>query len=173
MPRTRVFLDTNVILPAYGSGCWNAICSHFQIETVEKCIEETLTGDNTRRWRIDVPPAELRPPKITAHPVTRQQLAALVSAHPHLTTLDDGEKHLMAWMHANNIRPQDGIYISSADKAALIAANTLGLLDLTYCLEYLAKESGVGQVNLNRLPDQHRSAWLTDFRTQIRMGTVP
>ena len=45
MPKTRVFADTNVILEAFRTGCWTAISSHFAIETVQKCVEETLTGN--------------------------------------------------------------------------------------------------------------------------------
>lgn len=59
MTKTRVFVDTNVILEAFRTNCWAAICEHFAIETVEKCIEEALTGDPTERGRVDVPPEEL------------------------------------------------------------------------------------------------------------------
>lgn len=45
MQKTRVFADTNVILEAFRTNCWKAISSHFAIETVEKCVEETLTGN--------------------------------------------------------------------------------------------------------------------------------
>ena len=42
MPKIRVFADTNVILESFRTGCWTAISNHFAIETVEKCVEETL-----------------------------------------------------------------------------------------------------------------------------------
>ena len=45
MPKIRVFADTNVILESFRTGCWTAISNHFAIETVEKCVEETLTGN--------------------------------------------------------------------------------------------------------------------------------
>ncbi len=45
MPKIRVFADTNVILESFRTGCWTAISNHFSIETVEKCVEETLTGN--------------------------------------------------------------------------------------------------------------------------------
>ncbi len=44
MQKIRVFADTNVILEAFRTGCWTAIASRFAIETVEKCVEEALTG---------------------------------------------------------------------------------------------------------------------------------
>jgi len=42
--RPRVFVDTNIILEAVRTGCWMALTTTFSIETVEKCIEEALTG---------------------------------------------------------------------------------------------------------------------------------
>ena len=38
-------MDTSVIIEAYRTNCWNAVTTHFSIATVEKCYEETLTGD--------------------------------------------------------------------------------------------------------------------------------
>ncbi len=46
MPRTRVFTDTNVILEAFRTRCWTAICQYYSVEAVEKCIEEALTIEN-------------------------------------------------------------------------------------------------------------------------------
>lgn len=45
MHQVRVFADTNVILEAFRTRCWTAITTHFAVETVEKCVEETLTGN--------------------------------------------------------------------------------------------------------------------------------
>jgi len=61
MPKIRVFADTNVILESFRTGCWTAICNHFAIETVEKCVEETLTGNPGDPRHVAVPPAELNP----------------------------------------------------------------------------------------------------------------
>lgn len=172
MARMRVFLDTNVILLAYKTGCWKTLCNHYQLETVEKCVEEALTGDNTAEGRVDVPAAELAPPKIVVHTVTRRDEAALALAHPGMPFLDDGERHLMAWMHANHIKPTDGIYLSSADRGAIRGAHELGLLDMTECLETLAKRAGVVGAPLKGIPEQHRAAWLSTCRTDIRLGKL-
>ncbi len=45
MTLRRVFFDTNVIIEAFRVDCWNAICGTFVVETVEKCVEETLSGN--------------------------------------------------------------------------------------------------------------------------------
>lgn len=60
MPQVRVFADTNVILEAFRSQCWTAITTYFAIETVEKCVEETLTGYPTDPRHVAVAPADLQ-----------------------------------------------------------------------------------------------------------------
>ena len=57
MPKIRVFADTNVILESFRTGCWTAISNHFAIETVEKCVEETLTGNPGDPRHVAVPSA--------------------------------------------------------------------------------------------------------------------
>lgn len=93
MPKIRVFADTNVILESFRTGCWTAICNHFAIETVEKCVEETLTGNPGDPRHVAVPPAELKAGLVAQHQVTRKELATLVLSNPSCSTLDDGEKH--------------------------------------------------------------------------------
>jgi hypothetical protein len=46
MERGRIVLvDTNIIIEAVRSHCWNALATHYAQETVEKCLEEARTGD--------------------------------------------------------------------------------------------------------------------------------
>ena len=94
MAKIRVLADTNVILEAFRTGCWTAIGNHFAIETVEKCVEETLTGNPDDPRHVPVLPADLKTGLAGQHPVTRKQIAALVLAYPACGVLDDGEKHL-------------------------------------------------------------------------------
>jgi len=105
MPKIRVFADTNVILESFRTGCWTAISNHFAIETVEKCVEETLTGNPGDPRHVAVLPADLMAGLALQHPVTRKELATLVLSHPSSGTLDDGEKHLFAWVLANKLLP--------------------------------------------------------------------
>jgi hypothetical protein len=101
MPKIRVFADTNVILESFRTGCWAAISNHFSIETVEKCVEETLTGNPGDSRHVAVPSADLTAGLSGQHPVNRKELASLVLSNPSCSTLDDGEKHLFAWLYAN------------------------------------------------------------------------
>lgn len=54
MSKSRVFVDTNIILEAFRTNCWTALCDRFKIETVEKCIEEALTGNQLNPRYIPV-----------------------------------------------------------------------------------------------------------------------
>lgn len=183
MEKIRVFADTNVILEAFRTGCWPAISSHtgcwpaisshFAIETVQKCVEETLTGNSDDPRHVSVPPADLNAGLAGRHPVTRMDIASLVLTHPACGTLDDGEKHLFAWLFANQPLPSKIIVITTADKAALVASHRLGWLDSTTSLEDLARKAGVGRVKLDALALQYREDWLSSIKTKIRMGIIP
>jgi hypothetical protein len=170
--KTRVFADTNVILEAFRTHCWKAINSHFSIETVEKCVEETLTGNPSDSRHIAVPPADLHAGLAAQHSVTRNQLAALVP-YAACATLDDGEKHLLAWLSASKLQPSTFIVITTADKAALVAVHALGWLDHTISLEELARKAGVGRTNLDALALQYREDWLSSIKTKIQLGIIP
>jgi hypothetical protein len=106
------------------------------------------------------------------YPVTRKELAALV-LHPSCSTLDDGEKHLFAWLLANKLLPSKVIVVTTADKAALVSAHKLGWIDCVTSLEALARAAGVGRVNLDALALQYREDWLSGIRTKIRLGVIP
>ena len=146
MLKIRVFADTNIILESFRTSCWTAISSHFAIETVSKCVEETLTGNPGDPRHIAVPPADLMTGLAGQHPVTNKEIATLVLGHSPSATLDDGEKHLFAWLFANKLLPSPVIRVTTADKAALVAANGLGWLDCVTSLEDLARQAGIGRV---------------------------
>jgi hypothetical protein len=119
MIRGRVFADTNVILEAFRTGCRATVSNHFAVETVEKCVEETLTGNPGDPRHIAVPPAESNAGLVHQHKVSRKELATLVLAHPACITLDDGERHLFAWLSAQKILPSALVVVTTAVKAAL------------------------------------------------------
>ena len=173
MPKIRVFADTNVILESFRTGCWTALSKHFAIETVEKCVEETLSGNPGDSRHVAVPPAALKAGLAGQHPITRKELATLVLSNPSCSTLDDGEKHLFAWLHANKLLPSQFILLTTADKAALVASNELGWLDYMTSLEDLLRKAGVGRVNLEALTLQYREDWLSSIKTKIKLGIIP
>jgi hypothetical protein len=173
MPKIRVFADTNVILESFRTSCWAAISNHFAIETVEKCVEETLTGNPGDPRHVAVPSADLTAGLSGQHPVNRKELASLVLSNPSCSTLDDGEKHLFAWLYANKLLPSQVIVVTTADKAALVASNGLGWLDCMTSLEDLARKAGVGRVNLDALALAIPRGLAVQHQDQIRLGIIP
>lgn len=173
MPKIRLFADTNVILESFRTGCWTAISNRFAIETVKKCVEETLTGNPRDPRHVAVPPADLNAGLAEQHSVTRKELVTLVLSNPSCSTLDDGEKHLFAWLFANKLLPSQVVVVTTADKAALVASNGLGWLDCMTSLEDLARKAGVGRGNLDALALQYRDDWLSSIKTKIRLGIIP
>ena len=94
-------------------------------------------------------------------------------SNPSCITLDDGEKHLFAWLAANKLLPSQVIIVTTADKAALVASNGLGWLDCMTSLEDLARQAGVGRGNRNAFALQYREDWLSSIKTKIRLGIIP
>ena len=173
MTKPRVFVDTNVILEAFRTGCWPAICHHFAIETVEKCIEEALTGDPTEPGRVNVPHDELIGGLADRHPVTKKELATFALNHPECPALDDGELHLLAWLDARGLLPKVMVLISTADKAAIVATGRLNSLDSLVSLDHLAQNSGATRGQITNLKDHYRNGWLNEIKFKVRFGMIP
>lgn len=173
MPKIRVFADTNVILEAFRTGTWTAICQAYSIETVEKCIEEALTGDPNQPGRIPVDPATLIDGLAARHQIGKRELINLVLKYPHCQGLDDGELHLLAWLYANGLLPNALILVSTADKAAIVATNKLGWMDSLTSLEQIAQKSGVTRSQIDNLAQHYRADWLEEIKVKVILGVIP
>jgi hypothetical protein len=90
MAGSRVFVDTNVLLPAFPAGAWSRFASAYRVETVEKCIEETQTGDPLTPARVNIPLIELKRGLPTIHSLSKNDLASFLLKYPKLQTLDAG-----------------------------------------------------------------------------------
>jgi hypothetical protein len=173
MPDKRVFVDTNVIIEAHRVGCWNAICGSYSVETVEKCVEESSSGNPEEPGYVHVPTDELRERLTQIHQVTLQEVASLILSHSECYVLDDGEKHLFARLYADQTLPSSTILVSTPDKAALKAAYELGWLDCWVSLDVLARDAGVGKSVLGQLRTQYQDNWLSNTKTKILLGVLP
>lgn len=170
MPKPRVFVDTCIIIEAFRTNTWAALCQHFDVETVEKCVEECSTGDPLDPNRTLVPAARLRQDLAQCHPVTFDHLLGLRGV-AGLPGIDDGELHLLAWLHAH--RPIDAsVLLSTADRAAVRAAHVLHLMHQVASLEALAKAAGVNKAKLSTFREQFCEAWMSDARVRIRMDVI-
>jgi hypothetical protein len=173
MAKTRVFIDTNIIIEAFRTGCWTAICNKFDIETVDKCVEEALTGNPDDPGYVHIDRDALLEGLAGRYQVGKLELANLVLSHPSCHGLDDGELYLLAWLHAQGLLPNALILVSTADKAAIVATGNIGWLDSLTSLEHLANESGVTHGQINALARHYRAGWLDEIRIKIRLGVIP
>lgn len=171
--RVRVFVDTNVILEAFRIRCWSALATTFSIDTVEKCVEEALTGDPTDPRHIAIDRDALVASLVARHPVDKRTIARFGLAHPASAGLDDGELHLLAWLHGQGLLARVKLLLSTADKAAIVAAGRLDWLDLLTSLEQLAQQAGVGRVQLDQMARHYRQQWLDEIKAKVRLGIIP
>lgn len=171
MAKVRILVDTCVIIEAFRINCWKALCNHFDVETVQCCVDECSAGDPLAPNRICVPEAELLKGLSKVHHVDKLMLATLAIERDDLPAIDQGELHMMAWLHAN---PSEAIItsISTADKAAIRATHVLKLLDNVYSLQELAKGAGVGPRQLQGLQHHFTENWLQALRTQLIMDIL-
>jgi hypothetical protein len=160
MQRGQIILvDTNIIIEAVRTRCWNALSMRFAIETVDKCLEEALTGDPLRRNYVQVEATHLRKGLKHAHKVTAVETLQLAVTLPEADELDPGERQLFA--HA--LSRSDAWLASCADRAALKVALALGWRDRIVSLEALAHAAGARP----DLKPHFRERWLSDVRTSF------
>ena len=171
--KIRVFVDTNIILESFRTGCWQDITQKFVIETVEKCAEETLAGDPDNPGHITVKPIELNKGLAHQYSVSSKNIDYLLLANPAFQNiwLDDGEKQLFAWLFAHKKSLPNDILIATADKAAIRAAHAIDFLDHVTSLEELAHQSKVRELILKKLKNQYRKDWLSQIKTDILLGS--
>ena len=162
MQRGRVVLvDTNIIIEAFRTRCWNAVTTHFALETAEKCYEEALTGDLHRRGYVEIDAALLRKGLRSRHVVSDAARAALVLKLQRVDGLDAGERDLLA--HA--LERADAWLASCADRAAMYAALELGWEERLVSLEAMARTAGARP----SLKAHFTEAWLSQVRTAYKL----
>jgi hypothetical protein len=158
-----ILVDTCIIIEAVRTNCWKAICSHFVIESVEKCEEEARTGYGRRPGYVTIDETALRLGIKRAHQVTNHDRAQLAIALATAYSLDDGERDLLAHAYCR----KDAFLIASADKAAVLATLDLGWRDRIISLEKIAKASGINPV----LKLQYCENWLSTVCTDWTLGS--
>jgi len=159
-------MDTNAIIEAVRTECWKAIAHRFRVETVEKCIEEAMSGESTRPAYVKVTAEHVALIRCQ-HLVTRLERATLALQCPSANHLDDGERDLIA--HALG-RDDESWLLCSPDKAAVRAAVQLDVGDRLTSVEELASQAGMKPKP--PLYDHHTQARLVEWRTAARLGTL-
>lgn len=169
MPKPRLIVDTCIIIEAFRTNCWSALCQHFDVETVEACVVECCTGDPLAPGRVPIDRNVLISGLAQVHSIDDLQLATLALEVDGLPAIDEGELHLMAWLHTHPT-VADIIMISTADRGAVRAAHVLGLIDRVRSLQVAAKAAGVGKAQLDKLQHHFSEEWLSRVRTQLLLG---
>jgi hypothetical protein len=152
-----ILVDTNIIIEAVRTRCWNALRSHFSVETVETCLEEALTGDPLRSGYVQIDPAQLKNGVRKSHPVSSLETMRLALTYAAADELQAGERELLA--HAMG-RKDEWVFVC-ADRAALKVAFALGWIERVVSLEALARAAGARPT----LKFHFTERWLSDVRT--------
>lgn len=167
--RNRLILvDTNIIIEAVRTECWNGLRGYYRLVTVEKCREEARSGIARTPGYVVIEDSHLSS-GIQIVAVTDADRALLVMACTEATVLDHGERDL--WAHAYSRGDDWGA--SCADQAAVRVAVQLGWGDRLVSLEALVTAAGLR----TRLPLKNHysrkmlSVWRTKFLLDGTSGT--
>lgn len=174
MARKRVFVDTNVILECFRIKVWAELSQRCQVETVEMCVQEALTGDRHRAGFIEVDPDQLQKGLHKVHPVSKRELDRFNLTYDKMVLLDDGELHLFAHLWCNSVHLSEVTVLSTADVGAIVRAHDVpGWLDWIQSLQEVLKEAKVPRGKLDAVGPQHRATFLSRVRTDVRNGVIP
>jgi hypothetical protein len=164
-PKQRVLVDTNVIIEAHRTGCWNTIAGYFALETVEKVIEETQTGAQNRASETLIDQTKLRASMRHVENVTNGMRAQFHQAFPQ-ALLDAGERDLL--VYAGTLTVAEAWLLNSPDMAAMRHAHSRGWLDRLVSLEALNRHLR-GKLGA-ALRDNYSEQWLSLRRTRLILG---
>ncbi|MGH7552670.1 MAG: hypothetical protein ACREMQ_06535 [Longimicrobiales bacterium] len=163
MPTPAVVLvDSMIVIEAVRTGCWNALTGRYRVATVEECASELRRGDTSLPGYIGVTDEMLS--RAVVHPLPATVAAKFRLDYPDADGLDAGERDLMALATTHT----DEFRLCSCDKAALVAAHALGLLDRVVSLEALAES--VGLRPNPALRSQFTEARMRHWRTSLLLG---
>ena len=158
-----VLVDTVAIKAAHVLGCWNALRKAYQLESVEKCLDEVTRVDRVGRQLVMRKASEIRA-EIGIHAVSDAQRATLLLTGGPRPDLDEGERDLLA--HALSLG-RKAWWLCGPDKATLKMLYRLNLLERMVSLERMGREVGH---RFAALEEQYTEAWLKAKRTKLLLG---
>lgn len=164
---TVVLVDTNVMLEAVRTRCWNALTGGLRVETVEECRDEALRGDRGRPGYLPVSAQDLARIR-GVHPVSALERATFGMAYEDAQNMDPGERDLFAHACARASRGDAVWVLCSADKACVRAAVALGWHERMHSLGTLA--AAVGTHPHPALLDHYGERWLSRVRTEYLLA---
>lgn len=160
-----VLVDTNVVIEAHRTGCWNQLAEYFRLCTVEKVIEETQTGFQLRRAEQQIDRTVLRASMHEIADITDEMRFNfnIRNGHP---TLDDGERDLL--VHAETLR--NAWLLNSPDMAVIRFANSRGWLDQLVSLE--AMNAHLRSRLRETFCENYTERWLSTQKTDFLLGRL-
>ena len=158
-----VLVDTMIVIEAVDTGCWNAITGQKRVVTVQECEDELRRGDPATFGYVTVTDENIARCEIVA--LSDVDRAAFQLSYPGAHRLDPGERDLLAL--ASSV--QGDFKLCCCDKAAVVAAHALGLLDRVVSLESLAES--VGGRPRRAFRRQYTERLLVRWRTALLLGS--
>ncbi|MCY3547377.1 MAG: hypothetical protein OXH66_18390 [Gemmatimonadetes bacterium] len=158
-----VLVDTMIVIEAVDTSCWNAITGQKRVVTVQECEDELRRGDPLTPGYVTVTDDDIARCQIVVLSDARRAEFQLSYSDAH--RLDPGERDLLAL--ASSL--QDDFKLCCCDKAAVVAAHALGLLDHVVSLEAVA--SSVGVRPRRALKRQYTEQVLGAWRTSLLLGS--
>ena len=118
-----VLVDTMIVIEAVDTRCWNAITGQKRVVTVQECEDELRRGDPLTPGYVTVTDDDIARCQIVVLSDARRAEFQLSYSDAH--RLDPGERDLLAL--ASSLHGD--FKLCCCDKAAVVAAHALGLLD--------------------------------------------
>ena len=162
-----------MIIEAFRTRCWSAICGKYSVETVASVVAEALAGDPEEPGYVVVDERILRSGLSAVHEATPLMRAGLGIQHQESEGLDLGERDLLAWLFAQGPSLDGLLLLSTADKAAVVVTGKLQWLDHLACLASLAQEAGITRHQIEQFRDHFKVKWLDALRMKVRLGVIP
>jgi len=161
-PVLVLLVDTNIVIEAVRTGCWNAITGQREVVTVEECAAELRRGNPSQRNYVVVTDAQIG--RATIRALEPAAAAEFRLRYPNADGLDAGERDLLALAATLT----EVFEVCCADKAALVAANALEWLGRVVSLEAVAKS--IGARPNPELKRQFTEAQMRAWRTSLDLG---
>lgn len=143
----RLFVDTNAVGVAHGSGTWEFLCQAYEVCVPEEIIDEaTVFVDRDGNPRYLNLRDDLAGGRITTCAPTLKQLAHFSGRlHPNVKErIHAGELHLLACL--SHLPDLEGVALVTGDAAAIWVAHAL---DISLCsLEAALEQAGRRTPNL-------------------------
>ena len=151
--------DTMIVIEAVDTGCWNALTGQLKVVTSAECVDELRRGDVSGRGYVPVGDEDIR--RAIVRDVPPEARVAFQLRYPDAQRLDAGERDLLAI--AADLAGD--FFLCSCDKAAVVSAHSLGLLDRVVSLEALASSVGArpGRPFRNQYSERILGVWRTSL----------